>query len=54
VKEPISVGYYRLDIPTSADKPEVSRIVEEFTTRFEEAVSVALADSPASHYTNEA
>ncbi|MGA3106392.1 MAG: hypothetical protein ABSD53_18075 [Terriglobales bacterium] len=50
MKEPIGIGYYRLDIPASNNQPEVSRIVDEYTKRFDEAVSSVIADRPTSLY----
>jgi hypothetical protein len=50
MKEPIHIGYYRLDIPNSGNQPEVNRIVNKFTKRFDEAVNTAIADLPATQY----
>ena len=50
MKEPINIGYYRLDIPNSGNQPEVNRIVNKFTKRLDEAVNTAIADLPAAQY----
>ena len=52
MKEPIDDGYYRLVIPEGGDEPEVNRIVDEFTKRFEKAVNLAVENASTADLAN--